>query len=145
MQTNVLHLLHFSIIQTSANMIDTLIEESPSLMGVEIATWFDDSRSFDRAQHYLMKVRVTLGRDTDRQVRYIASMNDAEIEAERAIRLIPPSERPHHDHLLLLQYNVAHLQFIRTRLFLIGERNNIKDQLLSIRPLLIDMFGKLNK
>jgi hypothetical protein len=138
MRHDVLRLLHFSVIKTTADLLENLLDESPPLGGVGLEKWFEDNpRPYNSAQTYFAEVRKALEPLPEQLDIYVSLMEEAEAEADRQIRLTPPDKRLHEDHLILRQYAVAHLQFNRTRLFLIKEKANTKHQLLAMRPILI--------
>ena len=77
--------------------------------------------------------------------RYMSAMANAEWEVDQEIRLTPIEKPSHSDHLILKQYTVAQLQYLRTKGFLFSEKMEISRQLIAKRQFLIERMTNQNK
>lgn len=137
---DLIHLLEFSINETTFWMLDRLLDNAHS---PEVTDGLAHGQNTEEAhvsrQWFTGYVRQEIGAGTHRQSDYLNVLHAAQGEAERELESIPPDQRPPGiDQLALRRYMTSDLQFRRSILFLQNQKREIRDRLVSQRHSLIE-------
>jgi len=136
---DLVHLLNFGVRQTTALMLEHLIQLAAS---PEVTDAFKSGEDSDAAMEskkwFIGHVSGKLGGGTDRIMRFNSLMRETEGEAERTLEAIPQDQRPGGDQLKLRRQAIANLQFKRAVQFLKHEKRDVEENLISQRHNLIE-------
>jgi hypothetical protein len=136
-----LHLIDFGIDQTTVVKLERLIDTAK---GPEITYGSDDPEEAHKSRNvYISFVRQHL--DGDRRDSYLNIIQNAQFEAERTLREMPPDQRPSGDPLNVREHAISQLQFTRAVQFLRHQKREVEDRLISKRFQLIERRDLRNK
>lgn len=137
---DLLHLFDVGIDETTIVTLDRLIDMST---GPE-ATHGSDAEELHRSRNvYIAWVRQHL--DGHRRDSYLNVLQNAQFDAEHALREMPLDQRPAGDLLVAREHAISQLQFTRAVQFLGHQKREVEDRLISKRFQLIERRDLRNR
>jgi len=143
---DLIHLLDFSVNETTYWMLDRLLETAAS---PEVTDGFSHGVNSVEAhksrQWFIGYAQQEIGVATFRRLDFDNAMQMAAVDAERELKAMPQDQRPSEiDTLDLRQYMISDLQFRRAVLFIQHQRRAMKDSLVNQRHRLIELLQQRN-
>jgi hypothetical protein len=139
---DLIHLLDFSVNQTTFWMLDRLLETATSpevTHGTDRGIYTEEAHN--SRQWFLGHAQQELGAGTLRRSNFENVLHVAAADAERELEATPQDQRPSEiDALVLRRHMISECQFRRAILFLRHQRREMKDKLVNQRHTLIEFL-----
>jgi hypothetical protein len=126
-------------------VLDELVNDTPKFNDLHLMPGRDGESLFEEATKFIRRVSTSF-EGSSRGMEISSILSNASIRAEQHLRTIPPDQRPSNvDPIDLAKYKTVEFQCLILVIFLVAQKVEKKDQMISHRGNIADRVRRLSQ